>query len=71
MSSIDIRYSKDGGNNWSDWRKMDMGDTGDFMKRIEMRRFGRGKQWVFDIRVTDNVCAELLSCSIQTESTDS
>jgi len=63
VSSIDIRYSEDGGNNWSDWRKIDMGDTGDFMKRLQMRRFGRGRQWVFDFRITDPVRADILAAS--------
>lgn len=61
--TVDFRYSKDGGNNWSDWRQCDMGEVGDFVKRIEMRRFGQGRQWVFDIRVTDPVKACLMGAS--------
>lgn len=71
MSSIDLRYSKDGGRNWSDWRKLDMGETGDFVKRLQARRLGRGFQWVFDIRVTDPVRADLIAGSILPEGTDS
>lgn len=71
MSTVDIRYSKDGGNNWSDWRTLDLGATGQFSKRIETRRFGKGKQWVFDIRVTDPVKADLLAGSIMAEGADS
>lgn len=71
MSSIDIRYSKDGGNNWSDWRKLDMGGTGDFVKRLQMRRFGRGRQWVFDVRMTGDAPASILAASIMVEGTQS
>ena len=71
MSTVDVRYSKDGGNNWSDWRTLDLGSTGDFVKRIELRRLGRGRQWVFDIRVTDPVMADLMAASTMTEATDS
>jgi hypothetical protein len=71
MSSVDIRYSKDGGHNWSDWRKMDMGQTGEFMKRISMRRFGIGRQWVFDIRVTDPVRADMITASAMLEGVES
>lgn len=71
MSSIDIRYSKDGGRNWSDWRKLDMGETGDFVKRIQARRLGRSRQWIFDIRVTDPVRADLIAGSFLPEPTDS
>lgn len=71
MSSVDVRYSKDGGRNWSDWRKLDMGTTGDFLKRLELRRLGSGRHWLFDIRVTDPVRADLIAASIMPEGTDS
>ena len=71
MSSIDVRYSKDGGRNWSDWRKLDAGEAGDFCKRLQLRRLGRGYQWVFDIRVTDAVRADLIAGSILPEATNS
>lgn len=61
--TCDFRYSKDGGHNWSNWRQCSMGSTGDFTKQIEMRRFGQGRQWVFDIRVTDPGKADLMAAS--------
>lgn len=69
-ASIDIRYSKDGGRNWSDWRRLDLGNTGDFVHRVTMRRLGRGRQWVFQVRVTDPVKADILGASIQLEQTE-
>jgi hypothetical protein len=71
MATLDFRYSKDGGRNWSDWRILDMGTTGAFVKRIETRRLGRGQQWVFAVRVTDPVKADILAASLQLEPTDS
>lgn len=68
MSTIDFRYSKDGGRNWSAWRQLDMGEVGDFCKSLKMTRFGQGYQWIFDIRVTDPVRADLISMSVQLES---
>jgi len=67
MSHIDVRYSKDGGRNWSDWRSLDMGDVGNFTQSIEMRRLGRGRQWVFDMRITDPVRADILAASVMPE----
>ena len=61
--TVDFRYSKDGGHNWSNWRQCSMGNTGDFVKQVEMRRFGQGRQWVFDIRVTDPGKADLMAAS--------
>lgn len=71
MATVDIRYSKDGGRNWSDWRTLDMGDTGAFVKRIQAHRLGRGFQWVFAVRVTDPVKADILAASVKIEQTDS
>lgn len=67
MSTVDFRYSRDGGHNWSAWRQKSLGDTGDFVKRVEMRQFGQGQQWVFDIRVTDNGKADLLGAATMIE----
>lgn len=66
-ATVDFRYSKDGGHNWSAWRQRDMGNTGDFVKQIEMRQFGQGRQWVFDIRVTDDAKADLMSAATMLE----
>lgn len=71
MTSIDVRYSKDGGHNWSEWRVLDMGHTGDFCKQVQMRRLGQGRQWVFDIRVTDPVRCDILAASVMLEGSDS
>lgn len=71
MNHVDLRYSKDGGHNWSDWRRVPLGETGDFVKRIEMRRFGRGRQFVFEVRVTDPVRADIMAASLMLEGTDS
>lgn len=67
MSSLDVRYSTDGGHNWSDWRKLDMGEAGDFAKRLQARRFGRSRQFVFDIRITDPVCVDIMAASAMIE----
>jgi hypothetical protein len=71
MNHVDLRYSKDGGHNWSDWRRVPLGETGDFVKRIEMRRFGCGRQFVFEVRVTDPVRADIMAASLMLEGTDS
>lgn len=67
MDFVDFRYSKDGGHNWSAWRKMPIGAVGDFQTRVVMRRLGRGRQWVFSVRVSDPVKADILSASMQLE----
>ncbi|MCE7031737.1 packaged DNA stabilization protein gp10 [Lysobacter sp. GX 14042] len=66
-ATLQLRYSRDGAHNWSDWRHLPMGEVGDFQQRVMARRLGRGIRWVFDIRVTDPVRADLLAASIQVE----
>lgn len=71
MNYLDFRYSKDGGRNWSDWRQLEIGETGDFCKEVSTRRLGRGEQWVFDIRITDPVRADILVAGVKLEGADS
>jgi hypothetical protein len=67
MNYVDLRYTKDGGRTWSDWRKIELGDVGDFVKRVVARRFGSSRQFVFQERVTDDCRADLIAASIQIE----
>lgn len=60
-----FRYSRDGGHNWSGWVERSLGEVGEFQKRVRRYRFGQGRQWVFDIRVTSPMKADLLAMSIQ------
>jgi hypothetical protein len=50
-----LQYSKDGGHTWSEevWR--DIGAIGQFKCRSLFLRLGRGRDWVFRLRVTDPV----------------
>jgi hypothetical protein len=68
--SVLIRYSKDGGHNWSRWKERSLGAVGDFQKRVVLRRMGQGRQWVLDIKITDNVKRDLLAASLQLESNE-
>lgn len=67
MSTIEIRYSDDGGNNWRDWRVIDAGDTGDFVKEMAVRRLGMTRHRIWEIRDTSDRPAEILAASIQAE----
>lgn len=67
---VQIRYSKDGGRNWSSWRERSLGELGEFMKRVRVLRLGQGRQWVFEWKVTDPVRADCLGASIDAEPSD-
>lgn len=66
-----IRYSKDGGRNWSAWKQRSLGERGDFCKPVIVRNMGIGRQWVVEWKVTDPVRADLIAASAQLEQTES
>jgi hypothetical protein len=68
---VQIRYSKDGGRNWCAWKDRSLGEAGDFLHPVILRRLGIGKHWVFQVRVTSPVRADLLAASVVIEPTDS
>lgn len=68
---VQFRYSKDGGHNHSDWRNRDLGPAGNFIAPLVFRRLGRGRQWVFDVQVSDDCNRDILAMSLQIEGGDS
>lgn len=47
---IQLRYSDDGGRNWSQWRDKDLGDMGDRMMPCIFRQMGRTRHRIYQIR---------------------
>lgn len=66
-SSVDIRYSKNGGRTWSNWRTVSMGKQGDFVKETRAHRWGISRQWVFHFRVTDPCKRDMLTVAVDIE----
>lgn len=64
---VQVRYSRDGGRNWTGWRERSLGALGEFQRRVKLLRLGQGRQWVFEWKVTSPVRADLLAASIQVE----
>ncbi len=50
-----VRASKDGGHNWGPWRESSLGALGQYQHRVRFRRFGRGNNFCFQIRVTSPI----------------
>lgn len=65
--SIDLRYSKDGGHNWSVWRQASAGLQGDFNARAVFRRLGFGRRIVLHVRVSEDRGRDLVTASVDTE----
>lgn len=65
---IELRYSKDGGNNWSNIRAKDIGGTGHFIGKATFPRIGRGEQFVFEISDESPYRADIIGASIHASS---
>jgi hypothetical protein len=50
-----LRWSDDGGHNYSNAYARSFGDAGDFLKRVIWRRLGRSRNRVYEISCTDAV----------------
>lgn len=48
-----MRYSNDGGRNWSSELWREVGDTGEYGKRVRWNRLGQGRRRVFEVSGTD------------------
>ena len=45
-----LSYSKDGGHLYTDEVSRDMGDAGEYSKRVIWRRLGEARNWIFRLR---------------------
>lgn len=61
---IMLQVSKDGGNSWGAelWRSL--GKVGETRKRVDWRRLGRGRDWTFKLRITDDCKRTLMNASM-------
>lgn len=65
--TVQIRYSRDGGRNWSAWRNRSLGELGEFEKHPTVRRIGICRNIVFEWKVTSPVRADVIAAALQVE----
>lgn len=58
--TIMVRYSRDGGQNWSNELHKSLGALGNTTRRVQFNRFGSGTDWAFEISVSDPVQVVIL-----------
>lgn len=46
---LGLRYSDDGGKTFCNWKERDLGDTGQFRKRLRFQRLGSFVERVFEV----------------------
>jgi len=65
---VQLRYSDDGGENYSNWRDMAAGATGDFIRPLIANRLGQTRHRIWEFRDTSGYAMDILSASIKAES---
>ena len=65
---IQLRYAKDGAENFGAWRDLAAGDTGSFQQPLVARRLGMSRHLVLEIMDTSDTAQDVLGASIDAES---
>lgn len=64
---VQLRYSDDGGRNWSSWRNKDLGPEGNRMAPAVFRQMGQTKHRIYQIRDTSPVRNDIVAVGVETE----
>ena len=60
---FEMRYSDDGGRNWTNWKQRSLGKIGQYNKRIRFHGLGRFRSRLFHFRISDPVRRDLIAAS--------
>ncbi len=64
MNVIQIRYSDDGGRNWSQWRDKDLGEVGDRLTPCVFRNMGRTRIRIYEVRDSSPHRNDIIECGV-------
>ena len=67
---IQVRYSDDGGRNYSNWREVPLGLVGEYQTRQRLRRLGASRQRVWEIQCAEPLKVNVLGAVAYAEMTD-
>lgn len=60
---IDMRFSDDGGRNWSTYKQRSLGKIGQYGKRVKYPRLGRFINRIFHIRISDPIKRDMIAAT--------
>lgn len=64
---IQVRYSDDGAKNYSNWRNLPTGETGDHLATLVTRRLGMTRHRVWEFMDTSDTAQDVIAASIIAE----
>jgi len=62
--SLSIRYADDGGENYSNWKARESGNTGAFLTELKWWQLGSTRHRIWEICDTSNVSADLMAAQL-------
>ena len=62
---VSLRFSDDGGFNWSAWNSISIGQVGGYTERVRFWRLGRFTCRTFQIQVSSPVKRDLITAAIE------
>lgn len=68
--TVRIRYSKDGGRNWSNWKEKSIGAIGEYQQRVQWHQFGEARTIIFEIAVSSPRKRDLMGAVANIEQTN-
>jgi hypothetical protein len=63
--TLSVRYSDDGGQNWSSWQDLDGGNTGTFLPEMTATQLGITRQRLWEFRDTSPVASDIIGADIR------
>lgn len=62
---IMLMWSRDGGHQWSNEYWRDLGKIGGYLRRAFWNQLGSGRQWVFQLRISDPVKRTIIAAHVE------
>ncbi len=66
---VRMRYSDDGGHNWSDWEAVPIGEVGQYVKKVQWTRLGSTYQRVYQFAVSSPRKRDILGATVSMKGT--
>lgn len=67
---VSICYSDDGGHTWTNWREKELGEQGEYRKRVRFWQLGEFHNRIFKVQVSSPCRRDLLGAVSNLEGTD-
>ena len=61
---VQLCYSDDGGQTWSNWRERSLGEVGEYEKRVRFHRLGSFRNRVWRFRVSSPIQRDVITAVV-------